>query len=278
MTTIKNSFPQIEVAGVPFRATTCSAAVEWLLSAVEAGAAPQAIRLANTYCVSLAHRRQEYLSLLRSAGVNFPDGAPVVIAMRALNMGRGPMAGRVRGPSFFREALQRGVSRGIRHYFLGGTPTSLGRLIEVLGESIPGIQVAGAYSPPFRSLDEMYIEELVEKARAADADVVWVGMGTPKQDFIAQAIADGAGKYAVGVGAAFDFESETLAEAPRWMQVSGLEWFFRLVLEPRRLWHRYVIHAPIFVLLVGRQFLMRKTHRSQADRAMRQTHPPSTNG
>lgn len=250
--------PVIDVAGTPFRATTLASAAAWMVdTAVDPDAPAVAVRLANAYCVALASQQPEYQRVLAGDGVTFPDGAPVVAAMNLLRAKGEPGARRVRGPSFFREVLERGVDRGVRHFFLGSTPETLAALESAVRKSYPGVMVVGSYSPPFAAVDEAYLADLVERASTWAADIVWVGMGTPKQDFIATALAQGAGVHAAGVGAAFDFAAGTVREAPAWVQRSGLEWAYRFATEPRRLWQRYVFGNSRFIALVVRQLVRR---------------------
>jgi N-acetylglucosaminyldiphosphoundecaprenol N-acetyl-beta-D-mannosaminyltransferase len=120
-------------------------------------------------------------------------------------------------------------------------------LVNQIAKDYPDLELVGAESPPFRDLTEVEQREQIARIHAAKANVVWLGLGTPKQDFEAARIARGAPVVAIGVGAAFDFVAGSLREAPRWMQRSGLEWLFRLVSEPRRLWRRYTAGSARFV-------------------------------
>lgn len=255
MSVVSNAAGSVAIAGVPFQVTTLDEAIAWLTAAVKDRDRPRVpVRLANAYCVALASKQHEYGRLLATSGVNFPDGAPVVAVMNALKRS-GRRAQRVRGPSFFRKALEQGIEPGVRHFFLGSTPETLYALEDAATEAYPGIHIAGSYSPPFGEVDKAYLDELVTRAAGWDTDVVWVGMGTPKQDFVAQALADRAGVIAVGVGAGFDFLAGTVQEAPVWVQHSGLEWLYRFAMEPRRLWQRYIFGNARFLILASLDLL-----------------------
>jgi N-acetylglucosaminyldiphosphoundecaprenol N-acetyl-beta-D-mannosaminyltransferase len=251
----KQPFERVNVAGVPFQVTSLTSAAEWLTeSVVKADFQPVSVRLANVYCVALTSNEPSYRQLMSTRGINFPDGLPVVGVMKAMRRGQ-TKPERVRGPSFFREVLHTGVSQEVRHFFVGSTPAVLDELQRRIREQVPDIKVSGTYSPPFEDLSDDYLDEIVSRASAWEADIVWVGMGTPKQDYVAQAIADRANITAIGVGAAFDYVAGSVREAPEWIQRSGLEWAYRLAVEPRRLWQRYFFGNLTFGRLIASQFV-----------------------
>jgi N-acetylglucosaminyldiphosphoundecaprenol N-acetyl-beta-D-mannosaminyltransferase len=137
----------------------------------------------------------------------------------------------------------------LRHYLFGGTPEALEKLQAELRAEEPRIVIAGVESPPFRELSDAEVAEAAGRMRAAGADAVWVGLGAPKQDVMAARLRDVDAAAAIFcVGAAFDFVAGTVPRAPLWMQRSGLEWLHRLLSEPRRLWRRYLIGNPRFVM------------------------------
>jgi N-acetylglucosaminyldiphosphoundecaprenol N-acetyl-beta-D-mannosaminyltransferase len=151
--------------------------------------------------------------------------------------------------------MDHGRVAGLKHYLLGSTNDRLEAMEAVLVAAHPGVVIAGMASPPFRELTE---EERIVQARnirASGADIVWVGLGTPKQDIEAERLAIELGIPAVAVGAAFDFTAGAVREAPRWCRAIGLEWAYRLWREPRRLWRRYLIGNPQFVVSVVRGYL-----------------------
>jgi N-acetylglucosaminyldiphosphoundecaprenol N-acetyl-beta-D-mannosaminyltransferase len=153
----------------------------------------------------------------------------------------------------------RGRERHLRHYFLGGLPGVPEQLALRLSDRFPGLLVAGTESPPFRQVSTDEDDALVRRINEADPDIVWVGLGSPKQELWA---ADHQDRLSAGlvlpVGAAFDFHSGRLRRAPRWMQQIGLEWFYRLAMEPRRLFRRYVVTNSKFVALVIREEFRRR--------------------
>jgi len=254
----------VRVGGIPVLRTTLAASVQRLLSARERDAL--CFRLLNTYSISLASRAPDYKALLVGPGENVPDGWPVVAAQRLLSRragGRRPQ--RVRGPSFFRLALDLGRARSVNHYLLGGgSPEVLAQLERAIASEFPGTRIVGRYCPAFAPLSEFPVEEWARMIVAADADVIWVGLGTPKQDHLAARLVACTGRSAAGVGAAFDFVAGAKGEAPRLVQRVGLEWMFRLLSEPRRLWRRYLLDGARFVRLVASD--LRRKRRDEPSR------------
>jgi N-acetylglucosaminyldiphosphoundecaprenol N-acetyl-beta-D-mannosaminyltransferase len=175
-----------------------------------------------------------------------PDGMPVVWLARF----RGCQdIARTYGPDLMLEVCDHGQDLGLRHFFYGGTEDTLQELQQKLQGLFPRILVAGSYAPPFRR--EVWQEgpEVIDRINSSAADIVWVGLGSPKQDLWMQAHRPVLNApVIVGAGAAFDFCSGAKPQAPRWMQNSGLEWFFRLCCEPRRLWKRYLIGNSLFLI------------------------------
>lgn len=253
MTYTTEKFPVVTVAQVPFRVATLEGASDWIIDAANNRRTHPNVRLANAYNVALANKDAEYGRLLVNEGVNFPDGAPVVWFMNLRRQNKA--AGRIRGPSLFPLTLRKSVASGTRHFLLGSTPETLSRLEENIRASNPGIVIAGSYSPPFAAIDAEYVRDCAERVKASDADIVWLGLGTPKQDQLGTALARKIEAVTVNVGAGFDFQAGTVREAPEWVQQSGFEWLYRLALEPKRLWRRYLIGNVQFISAATRHHL-----------------------
>jgi N-acetylglucosaminyldiphosphoundecaprenol N-acetyl-beta-D-mannosaminyltransferase len=198
-------------------------------------------RLVNTFNISLLRSDADYAATLRGGGVNLPDGKPVAWALQWLGRRAGSATApdQVRGPAFFCTVLDRGRADDIGHYLLGASPETLAALVEAIEHRWPGTRIAGAESPPFRDLTPEELAAQDDRIRTSGADLVWVGLGTPRQDGEAARLARSVDRPAIGVGAAFDFVAGTRPEAPIWVQRLALEWLFRLASEPRRLWRRY---------------------------------------
>jgi N-acetylglucosaminyldiphosphoundecaprenol N-acetyl-beta-D-mannosaminyltransferase len=180
-----------------------------------------------------------------SAGLVTPDGMPLVWASHLLGF---PHVERVYGPDLVLALCERSASRGYRHYFFGSAPGVAGQMADCLRQRFPGLAVAGTYAPPFHPLTAEDDDRIVKAINRARPDIVWVGLSTPKQErWMAAHIGRVNAAALIGVGAAFDFLSGSKRQAPRWMQRSGLEWFFRVLTEPRRLWRRYATNIPAFL-------------------------------
>jgi N-acetylglucosaminyldiphosphoundecaprenol N-acetyl-beta-D-mannosaminyltransferase len=184
------------------------------------------------------------------------DGMPLVWALRALQVRD---AARVYGPDLMGFVLAAAEREGVSVGFYGGSSEVLARLRREVLRRYPRIEIAFAEAPPFRAVTPEEAERTVENAIASGVHILFVGLGTPKQDRWMHAHRDRIPAVMLGVGAAFDFWAGAKPQAPRWMQQSGLEWFFRLATEPRRLWRRYLKHNPKFALLAMAQIFKLRT-------------------
>ena len=202
----------------------------------------------------MASQKDEQLRRIHNqAGLVTPDGMPLVWVSRMKGFS---FVKRVYGPDLMLALCARSLDTGHRHFFYGGAPGVPEQLATTLKERFPGIHIAGTYSPPFRPLSDEEKESIIQRIDESNADIVWVGLGTPKQDkWIAEFIHHLQAPVLIGVGAAFDFITERKPQAPRWMQRMGLEWLFRLLSEPGRLWRRYLINNPLFILHITLQLL-----------------------
>jgi len=209
------------------------------------------IHLCNAYTLALADKEPEFHSMLGQARHNFPDGKPLVWANRLFNPGAGIPEDRVYGPDLFLEVIDKGRAIGLRHYLLGSTPAVLTALEIELRRRFPGTDIVGFASPPFRELTDEESRRQLEQLSSSGAQIVWLGLGTPKQDWEAARLAAALPVTFCAVGAAFDFVAGNKKQAPMWMQRHGLEWFYRLVTEPRRLWKRYLFGNVRFIKAVA---------------------------
>lgn len=187
------------------------------------------------------------------AGLATPDGMPLVWMARRLGFEN---TQRVYGPDLMRVLTARSESRGYRHFYYGGGDGLAEKLAMVLKAQHPNLNVVGTYCPPFRPLTEDEDAKIIEHINQADPDIVWVGLGCPKQEYwMASHTGRLKAPVLIGVGAAFDFLSGTKPQAPLWMQRNGLEWLFRLSSEPRRLGRRYFTIIPGFLVKATAQLL-----------------------
>ncbi len=211
------------------------------------------VTITNVHAVMSARRDGELRAALDIADITTPDGMPIAWALRSMG---NPDQERLHGTKVTATTLQAGLERGWRHFFYGSTDETLAALQDELRTNYPGIEIAGAMSPPFRALTPEEDDEIVAEIMATNPDFVWVGLGMPKQEkWMAANRLRYPGVVVVGIGAAFDFIAGTKEEGPPWMQRAGLEWLFRLASEPRRLWRRYIFNNPGYLLLWGKQLL-----------------------
>lgn len=223
-----------------------------LPGALEAIAAAVRERRKGYICVTGVHGVIEaqddpdFKRILNGAFLCTPDGMPMVWAGK-LN-GHREMR-RVYGPDLMLDVCAWSEASGAKHFFYGGADGVADLLVRKLKEKFPKLSVVGTFTPPFRALNATEEMNLAEQIRAAQPDILWVGLSTPKQEkFMAEYLPKLDATVMIGVGAAFDFHSGRVKQAPRWMQRSGLEWFYRLCSEPRRLGKRYLRNNPLFAL------------------------------
>ncbi|CAA9498715.1 MAG: N-acetylmannosaminyltransferase [uncultured Solirubrobacteraceae bacterium] len=239
-----------EVLGVPLALTDYERTMDWM-DAVVADREPAYLSAAAVHLVMVAQEDEDTRAAVDEATLVVPDGQPLVWALRSL----GHEASRVYGPDLMAKYCERSAQTGVRMYLYGGR--NQGALVELalrLRRRYPGLQIVGGYSPPFRPLDDDEQQWVIDDINRSKADVVWVGIGQPKQEIWMREFRDRLdAPMLVGVGAAFDFHAGLVPQAPSWMQDVGLEWVYRLSKEPRRLWRRYARYNPRFVAGFARQ-------------------------
>ena len=238
--------PPSNILGIAVSALTMPLALTQIEAWVSASGR-QYVCCANTHLVTASQSDLGLRKALNGAGMVTPDGMPLVWLSRWQGH---PQVGRVYGPDLLLAACAEGLPRGWRHYFYGGGPGVAELLAQKLSARFPGLQVAGTLSPAFRALSPAEDQADVETINAARADLLWVGLGAPKQELWMSAhLGRISAPVMLGVGAAFDFHAGLKRQAPGWMQRSGLEWLFRLASEPRRLAGRYLVNNPRFLWL-----------------------------
>ena len=199
----------------------------------------------------------EHRHRLNSLDMVVPDGMPVRWGLNLLHRTRLP--DRVYGPNLMLKVCEAAAQHGLPLYFFGTQRETLDKLIANLRAKFPEIMIAGSEPSQFRKLSEDESSALVERIRASGAKITFVGLGCPRQEIWAYELGDELRMPVFAVGAAFPFHAGTLPQAPTWMQNNGLEWLFRLISEPRRLWKRYVFLNPAYLVLVGLQLLKLRT-------------------
>jgi len=254
--------PRFSVAGVRVSRTDYAEATRSIIDAARQRR-PFVTAATSVHGVALAVRREDFRAALNSFDMVTPDGQPVRWALNLIHGTRLPE--RVYGPTLMLRVCEAAADAGLSVYFCGGQPEVLGKLARRMRQRLPHLSIAGTHSPPFRPLSGAEQDAQVRAIKDSHANIVFVGLGCPRQEIWAHQHRDELGVPLVCVGAAFDFHAGTLRQAPPWMQARGLEWLFRVWMEPRRLWRRYAEHIPIFVAAVSTQLV--------ADRLTRQIAP-----
>ena len=232
--------PSFNVTGVRVDAVTMQEAISRLKGWIGDGRHSEYVAVTGMHGISVALKDPHFREILRQAGLVVPDGMPLVWLARWHTR---PLRHRVTGSELM-ETFCRETGSKYRHFFYGGAPGVAEDLARVLQQRY-GIGVAGVYVPPFRPLTQDEERELEDAVKLAAPDILWVGLSTPKQECWMHAHRNTLRvPVMLGVGAAFDMNSGKLKRAPLWMQCAGLEWFYRLAVEPRRLWRRYLIAIP----------------------------------
>lgn len=243
---LERTMPRVDILGVRVSAINMDQALDVIDDWVTTGAR-RYVCVTGVHGVMESRRDPRLQQIHNEAGLVTPDGMPLVW----WNKSRGwRHTGRVYGPDLMLACCDRSITAGYRHFFYGGNEGVADLLARQLTRRFSGLSVAGTYTPPFRPLTEQEDNEVVGRINDSGADIVWVGLSTPKQEYwMADHLNRIEAPVMIGVGAAFDFHAGLKRQAPVWMQQSGLEWFFRLATEPRRLWKRYLYNNPAFVWL-----------------------------
>ena len=240
--------PRVDVLGVHISATTVEIATQQILEWIAEGA-HQYVCATGVHGVMECQRSVAIRDIHNQSGMTTPDGMPMVWCSRFAGIRE---TQRVYGPDLMLAVMQRGIARRFRHYLFGATPQTLELLERRLLEQFPGVRIVGAHSPPFGELSEGELLSHAATINAVGADVVWVGVGTPKQErWMATMLPAMNANVLIGVGAAFDFHAGVKRQAPHWMQRTGLEWLFRLATEPSRLARRYLRNNPEFLARIA---------------------------
>jgi N-acetylglucosaminyldiphosphoundecaprenol N-acetyl-beta-D-mannosaminyltransferase len=242
--------PKFNVLGITVSAMNLRIATAAVMDAIQK-------RQKGYVCVTGVHGiieaqdDRQFRSILNGAFLNTTDGMPLVWLAKHYVGGE---INRVYGPDLMLEVFAATEHQPVSHFFYGGAPGVAEKLKACLMEKFPACKISGAYCPPFRPLNALEEEELIAKIKELKPDIMWIGLSTPKQErFMAEYLPKLETILMFGVGAAFDFHSRRVSQAPRWMQRSGLEWFYRLCSEPKRLWRRYLLNNPRFLYKISLQ-------------------------
>ncbi|MGZ4270750.1 MAG: WecB/TagA/CpsF family glycosyltransferase [Solirubrobacteraceae bacterium] len=242
-----------EILGVPLALTDYERTLDWMDAAI-AARRPSYVCVAAVHTVMACQEDPELFAAVKASTFTVPDGQPLVWALNALGA---RLPSRVYGPDLMAKACERAARTGAKMFLYGGK--NQGALVQLtleLRTRFPGLQIVGGHAPVFRPLTEAEQAEVAEKINRSGADVVWVGLGVPRQEkWMATMRPQLEAPVLAGVGAAFDFHAGLVPQAPAWLQSMGMEWAFRLAMEPRRLWKRYAKYNPLFVWGFARQYV-----------------------
>lgn len=254
--------PWINLLGVRVSAINIPTAVERILGAIAAGQKGY-ICVRDVHGMVRCQKDTPFRHIHNRAFLVTPDGMPLVWALR---LSGHKDADRVYGPDLMMALFDHGRTQGIKHFLYGASPHTLALLKQRLLEKFPDARIVGTYSPPFRDLTDDEEQSISTMINESGADVLWVGLSTPKQElWMARMRQRLTASMLIGVGAAFDFHAGVKRQAPRFIQRSGCEWMFRLACEPRRLWRRYAVAIPSFIVLALSQLCKLKEFRIDPD-------------
>ncbi len=249
---------RIPIIGLPVAATTYAGAVAWILAHALDRKQTCAVEAANTHVAALARTDMEFGKAMRQFDLICPDGMPLVWALNSKLGASERLTDRVYGPTLMLETLKatEGRQAEFKHFLLGGKQSTLDTLARNFAARFPGVALVGTHSPPFGEWPEDEFETIIEKISSTGANLIWVGLGCPKQEhWIA------ANKHRLppgvyfGIGAAFAFHAGEVRQAPRVFQRLGLEWAYRVAMEPRRLFKRYFTYNSLFLYHLLRERL-----------------------
>ncbi len=246
--TSSKTFQTKTLLGLPVAAITYQDACDWTLEHAAKGDRAYAVEAANTHVLALARHEPDFGELMCRFDLICPDGMPLVWGLNQSLDEKDRLSDRVYGPTLMLKVFEASENSGVKHFLLGGKQSTLDALVTKFGKIDGGGQIAGVYSPPFGEWPADEFQRICNKISSSGATVVWVGLGCPKQErWIAQNLAELPPSVYFGIGAAFAFHAGEVKQAPDFIQRFGLEWFFRLCMEPKRLWRRYFVYNSLFL-------------------------------
>lgn len=246
----------VPVIGLPVAATNYAGAVDWILDHATADRV-HAVEAANTHVAALARHDRAFGETMARFDLVVPDGMPLVWAVNRKLRAADRLTDRVYGPTLMLETLKATMGKPeFRHFLLGGGESTLGKLVAAFADRFPGSVIAGTYSPPFGEWPPDEFDRITMRIRESHANLIWVGMGCPKQEHWIAHHKDRLppGVY-FGIGAAFAFHAGEVRQSPPALQRLGLEWAYRLAMEPRRLFKRYFTYNSLFLYHLLRERL-----------------------
>ena len=239
----------VDLIGLPVAATNYHQAIEWIEAAALPGDRAYAVEAANTHVAALARHDQSFGEAMAKFDLICPDGMPLVWLLNQQLKQSEKLTDRVYGPTLMLKTIEASENKQeLKHFFFGGSPDTLDKLEKRFSEDYPNAEIAGTYSPPFGTWPDDEFERVTQKIIESKANLVWVGLGCPKQErWIAEHKDKLPPAVYFGIGAAFAFHAGEVKQAPSWIQKCGVEWLYRLCREPRRLFRRYFTYNSLFL-------------------------------
>lgn len=250
----------LEMFGIPISNVTFEQVCNLIAQRI-AVREPGYIVTPNVNHVCLCHRDADFRDTYLQSFLSLPDGVPIIWASRLFGI---PLVEKLSGSDMVPKLSRFAAERSFSVFFLGGMPGTAERTAELLSDRNPGLRVAGCYCPPFGfEKDPAAKQAAMEAVRVSGADICFVALGSPKQEIFMRDTCHRAGvPIMIGVGASFDFISGRVRRAPGWMQQLGLEWVWRLAMEPRRLWKRYLLQDTMFFRLLWNEYFVQRRRRA----------------
>lgn len=247
-----SNLPEIEtirVIGLPVAATNYQKAIEWIKVAALKNDRAYAVEAANTHVAALARHETSFGEVMAKFDLITPDGMPLVWSVNRKLAQEKKLTDRVYGPTLMLKTIEATQNQSeLKHFLFGGKQSTLDKLQQRFTADYPATNIAGAYSPPFGNWPDDEFERICQKIQESGANLVWVGLGCPKQErWIAQHKDKLPPAVYFGIGAAFAFHAGEVKQAPVFFQKCGMEWFYRLCKEPRRLLKRYLVNNTLFI-------------------------------
>ncbi len=244
-----NTLFTLPVIGLSFAITTYGKAVDWVIDRALAADAVYAVSAANAHVAALARSEKDFGDVMRRFDLVCPDGMPIVWCLNLYLPREQRLVERVCGPTLMLETFRKteGDQR-VSHFIFGGKQSTIDQMVARFTNLFPSSRIAGSYSPPFGEWSEEEKRKIIQKIQDSGANMIWVGLGCPKQErwIIENKDLLPPGVY-FAVGAAFTFHSGEIRQAPTVLQKFGLEWVYRLLMEPRRLFRRYLVYNSLFI-------------------------------
>jgi N-acetylglucosaminyldiphosphoundecaprenol N-acetyl-beta-D-mannosaminyltransferase len=239
----------ISVIGLPIAATTYAGAVDWILNRAQKNDRAYAVEAANTHVAALARSDVAFGKAMETFDLICPDGMPLIWALNSKLRADEKLTDRVYGPTLMLETLKATNGKDeFKHFLLGGKQSTLDKLKQNFATQFPGVMIAATHSPPFGEWPENELEIILEKIKSSGANLIWVGLGCPKQEhWIANHKHRMPPGVYFGIGAAFAFHAGEVKQSPPILQRLGMEWAYRVAMEPRRLFKRYFTYNTLFI-------------------------------